>query len=164
MGYTDLKGSGHFTPGYGSCTMALEVEVDPETGKVKLLNSVAACDNGQVINPAMMEGQMEGGALSHYGQAFFEESLVDEKGRPINADFVSYFMPTAMEIPNFKLESIINFNPYGPFGAKGGGESFTTSAVAAAANAISNAIGVRMVNLPVTPDKILKALEKSRKK
>lgn len=162
---TDLKSAGgHFTPGQGASTICLEVEVDPETGMVKMLNSVAVTDNGQPINPLTLEGQMEGTGLAHYAQGLFEECVVDSEGQPLNADFLNYSIPTAMEIPSFKMESIIGANPYGPFGAKGGGESIATAALAAAANAVSDAIGVRMVDLPITPDKILKAIKEKKQK
>lgn len=163
-GHTDLKSDGgHFTPGEGASTVVLEVEVDPDTGMIKMLNSVAVTDNGQPINPLTLEGQMEGTGLAHYSQAFYEECIVDNVGQPLNADYLDYFMPTSMESPSFKMQSIIGENPYGPFGAKGGGESIASAALAAGANAISDAIGVRMVDLPITPDKILKALKEKKK-
>lgn len=154
------KVEGGMTPGAGSLTLAVEVEVDPETGKVKILNSVAVCDNGQPINPMMLEGQMEGGNLFQFGLAFSENCLTDEKGVPLTHDFLNYKIARATEAPHASLHSIITQNVFGPFGAKGGGESFCTAALAAAVNAVSDAIGVRMTDLPMTPDKVLKALEK----
>ncbi len=163
-GHTDLQSDGgHFTPGEGASTVSLEVEVDPETGMVKMLDSRAVTDNGQPINPLMLEGQMEGTGLAHYAQAFYEQCIVDSAGQPLNADFCDYFIPTAMEIPSFAMKSIVGENPYGPFGAKGGGESIASAAMATAANAVSAAIGVRMTDLPITPDKVLKAIQDKKK-
>jgi len=139
--------------------MAVEVEVDPETGKVRILNLWAAHDNGQPINPALLAGQIEGGTTAHMGQGLFEECLTDEKGRPINPYFLDYKMPTALDAPHFHTQPLIIHNPYGPFGAKGGGESVSSSGLAALANAVADAIGVRIPDLPLTPQKILNAIK-----
>ncbi|MBI2917103.1 MAG: molybdopterin-dependent oxidoreductase [Chloroflexi bacterium] len=152
----------HFTPGRGSMAMAVEVEVNPETGKVKILKLWAAHDNGQPINPALLAGQIQGGTMAHMGQGIFEECLADEHGRPINPDFFDYKMPTALDAPHFESQPVITPNPHGPFGAKGGGESVSSSALAAIANAVTDAIGVRIPDLPLTPQKILKALNEKQ--
>jgi len=148
-----------WSPGRGSVTMAVEVEVDPQTGKVKILKLTAAHDNGQPINPALLAGQIEGGTMAHMGQGIFEECLTDEHGRPVNPDFFDYKMPTALDAPHFANHPIIADNPYGPFGAKGGGESVSSSALGAIANAVTDAIGVRIMDLPITPQKVLKAIK-----
>ncbi|MBI2917988.1 MAG: molybdopterin-dependent oxidoreductase [Chloroflexi bacterium] len=149
----------HFTPGRGVVCMAVEVSVDPETGKVRILNLWGAHDNGQPVNPAMLGGQLEGGSLAHLAQGVFEECLTDEHGKPLNADFFDYKMPTALDAPHFSGQPVIVHNPYGPFGAKGGGEDLSSCALAAVTNAITDAIGVRVPDLPLTPQKVLKALK-----
>ncbi len=159
-GNVDWASAGeHFTPGRGAVCMAVEVSVDPETGKVRILDLWAAHDNGQPVNPAMLGGQLEGGSMSHLAQGVFEECLTDEHGKPVNPDFFDYKMPTALDAPHFTGEPVVVQNPYGPFGAKGGGEDLSSCALAAVANAITDAIGVRIPDLPLTPQKVLKALK-----
>jgi len=148
-----------FTPSFSFVAQAVELEVDPETGKVKLLNSVAADDCGQPINPLLVEGQMDGGSVHMIGQALHEISLYDEKGQALTSSMRSYKLPTALDVPpltNFHMEVD---DPLGPFGAKGAGETCTTAIMAAIRNAIEDAVGVRLTEPPFTPEKIFKALK-----
>jgi CO/xanthine dehydrogenase Mo-binding subunit len=140
-------------------SQAVEVEVDPETGRVTVLNSVAADELGQPINPVELAGQLEGGTVAGIGQALYEEVLWDEKGRPLNPNFLDYKMPTPLDAPTQEVHHLINPSEVGPFGAKGGGEMSTSVGLGAVANAISNATGVYFHELPITPQKILKALK-----
>jgi len=157
------KGYGtNITASFSFMANAVEVEVDPETGRVKLINSVAAEDCGQPINPLLVEGQQDGGIAQMTGEALFEESLFDEKGKPLNSSFRDYKMPTAMDLPKLTNDHILAPDNVGPFGAKGAGETSTCSTLAAISNAISDATGVRISDLPMTPEKILKAVKQKK--
>ncbi len=151
--------AGYFTPSYSFVAQAVEVEVDRETGKVKVLQSVTGDDSGQPINPLLVDGQIEGGAVHMIGQGLFEESLWDEKGHPLNPSFMDYKMPTAMDSPKFTNYHIITNDPSGPFGAKGAGETSTTTMMSAMTNAIYDAVGVRLTETPLTAEKIYMALK-----
>lgn len=140
----------------------VEVEVDTETGQVKVLHVVFAHDIGKVINPAGAEGQVEGGFQQGMGYALMENILFDqETGACLTSDFLDYKMPTAVEM-QFPIESIFieSDEPTGPFGAKSLSEPCVTVPAPAIANAIYNAIGVRIRELPITPEKILAGLGK----
>ena len=154
---------------YGNCSQsyvftaqAAEVEVDPETGQVKVLDYVAATDLGKIINPMAAEGQVHGGVATELGYALMEELLIGE-GRVLNPDFKDYKFPTALDIPNTKAIFVETSDPNCAYGAKGGGAFVGMGVNPAIANAIYNAVGVRIKDLPITPMKILKALEEQRK-
>ncbi len=138
----------------------VEVEVDTETGEVKVLRAVFAHDIGRVINPAGAEGQVEGGFQQGMGYALMEDLAFDEhSGACLAADFLSYKMPTAMEMPREIKSIFVESNePTGPFGAKSLAEPCVIVPAPAIANAVYNAIGVRIRHLPITPEKVLKAL------
>lgn len=154
-------------PGTGFCTsypfgcQVAEVEVDPKTGKVKVLSIVAAYDCGYPLNVNNVEGQIEGGVGMACGYGLTENLRTDE-GRVLVGDFVDYFMLRAPDMPKIKPIIVITNDPYGPFGAKGIGEAVTVPTAPAIANAIYNAVGVRIRELPLTPEKILKALKEKR--
>ena len=138
----------------------VEVEVDTETGEVKVLRVVYAHDIGRVINPNAAEGQVEGGFQQGMGYALTENLVFDpETGACLAGDFLDYKIPTAVEMPR-SIESIFieSDEPTGPFGAKSLSEMCLIVPAPAIANAIYNAIGVRIRDLPITPEKILKAL------
>lgn len=140
----------------------VEVEVDTETGEVKVLRCVYAHDLGKVINPNAAEGQVEGGIQQGIGYALMENLVFDEDtGACLSSDFLDYKMPTAVEMPR-EIESIfIETNePTGPFGAKSLSEQCVTVPAAAIGAAVYNAIGVRIKELPITPEKVLRALGK----
>jgi xanthine dehydrogenase molybdenum-binding subunit len=139
----------------------VEVEVDTETGEVKVLRVVFAHDIGKVINPAGAEGQVEGGFQQGMGYALMENLMFDPTtGACLTADFLDYKMPTAMEMPpDIKSVFIESSEPSGPFGAKSLAEPCVIVPAPAIANAIYNAIGVRIRDLPITPEKILAALD-----
>ncbi len=140
----------------------VEVEVDTETGEVSVLRAVLAHDLGRVINPQAAEGQVEGGLQQGMGYALMENLQFDpETGACLSADFLDYKMPTAVEMPA-KIESIFieSDEPTGPFGAKSLSEPCVIVPAPAIANAIYNAVGVRVRELPITPEKILKGLGK----
>jgi CO/xanthine dehydrogenase Mo-binding subunit len=154
----------NLTPSYSFVAQAVEVEVDPETGKVKVLNSITGDDSGRPMNELLVDGQIEGGAVHMIGQGLFEQSLWDEKGRPLNPSFMDYKMPTAMDSPKFTNYHIITDDPRGPFGAKGAGETATTTMMAAITNAVYDAVGVRITEPPITAEKVYMALKQKKGK
>jgi len=151
-------GKGNLAHGLDFIATAMEIEVDRETGQVTLVKAVHGDDAGQPINPAMLEGQANGGSAHMTGHALYEESLYDEKGHALNHSWRDYKQPTALDVPEYSVEHIHTHDPYGPFGAKGAGEASSCSTLAAVANGVSDAIGVRIKDLPITPEKILEAL------
>jgi 4-hydroxybenzoyl-CoA reductase alpha subunit len=158
----DLKsGYGNYCPTYSFGVHVAEVEVDAETGKVKVLNMVAVHDVGRAINPLLIEGQIEGGIAMGIGYALLEK-LQWENGKTLNPNFCTYKIVNSTEVPSIHTFLIETIDPYGPFGAKGIGEPATIPTAPAIANAIYNAIGVRIKDLPITPDKILKALKEKQ--
>jgi len=140
-----------------ACHVA-EVEVDPETGRVEVLRYVAVQDCGIAINPPVAGGQVQGGAVQGIGMALSEALRYDESGQPVSAGFLDYKMPSALDVPD--IETVLVEKPAvdGPFGAKGIGEPPVVPPPATIANAIHNAIGVRITSLPITPEKIRAAL------
>ncbi|OGP77214.1 MAG: hypothetical protein A2V86_00705 [Deltaproteobacteria bacterium RBG_16_49_23] len=154
---TLLKEDGNFSPAYSFMTQAAEVEVDTQTGKIKVLKMVASHDCGRAINPMLVEGQLEGSVVGGMGQALYED-VITEKGQVLNPSFLDYGIPTAMEVPSITSVEVETDDPEGPFGAKESGEGTQLAPAPAIINAIYDAIGVRFKSLPVTPDKVLEAL------
>lgn len=138
-------------------THVADVSVDPETGQVRLLGYLAAQDVGVALNPANVEGQIEGGVVSSVGFALTEHLVLDQ-GRPLNISLLDYKMPTALDVPAIGSSLIEERSATGPYGAKGVGEPPVIPVAAAIANAIENAVGVRIRDLPITPEKIRRAL------
>ncbi len=138
-----------------------DVEVDTETGQVNVLKLVAGHDSGRIVNPEVCENQVYGGALMSFGYALMEEVAFDPAtGKALNPALTDYWMPGALDTPPMEVIFSDNIDPLGPFGAKGIGESPAICPHTAIASAIYNAIGVRISQLPITPDKVLKALGK----
>jgi aerobic carbon-monoxide dehydrogenase large subunit len=132
------------------------VEVDRETGEIKILDYLVTEDIGRKINPMIVEGQMAGGLAQGIGGAILEEFVYAEDGQPLATSFMDYLMPTAMEMPKARLISTEDFpSPLNPLGVKGAGEGGITAAGAALANAVSNALGVEVTKLPLKPDYLL---------
>ena len=140
----------------------VEVEVDTDTGKVRLLRSIQAIDLGTAINPRICRGQATGGSVMAIGYALMEELLMDERGKILNPNFRGYRIPTAADVPPLEVFLVEAADPYGPFGAKGVGEITTNCMAPAIANAIAHATGVRLTQLPMTPERVWKALRDSR--
>ena len=138
---------------------AAEVEVDTKTGDVKLLKFVSAVDCGQAINPQLAEGQIEGAAVNGIAYALTEEYIFSKKGNLLNKSFKSYKIPTAADIPEMKTFIVESHEESGPFGAKSVGEIGINGPMPAIANAIFDAIGVRMHEAPFTPEKVFKAMK-----
>jgi CO/xanthine dehydrogenase Mo-binding subunit len=139
-------------PGFGA--HICDVEVDPETGHVAILRYTAAQDVGRAIHPAYVEGQIQGGVAQGIGWALNEEYVFDRLGRMENAGFLDYRVPVASDLPMIEPIIIEVANPRHPFGAKGVGEVPIVPPLAAVANAVRRAIGVRMTDLPLSPPKI----------
>ncbi len=159
---TLFKESGNFAPNYSFMTQAAEVEVDLQTGRVRLLKMVTAHDCGRPINPMLVEGQLEGSVVGGMGQALYEDVIV-EKGQVMNPSFLDYGFPTFLEMPQIEAIEVVTDDPIGPFGAKEAGEGTQLSPAPAIVNAIYDAIGVDFMELPITPEKVLAALEEKRK-
>jgi CO/xanthine dehydrogenase Mo-binding subunit len=151
----EFKGNLSMTYAYG--THGVEVEVDKETGKVKILKYVAAHDVGRAINPMLLEGQIYGAAAMGAGYALTER-LILEKGEVMNANFRDYKILTAKDVIPVEPVIVETVDQDGPYGAKGIGEPGCVPTAPAIANAIYDAVGVRMKDLPITPEKIVKAL------
>lgn len=141
---------------------ACEVEVDTETGVVKVLNYYAVHDVGVAINPSIVEGQIEGGVAQGLGYALREEMSYDAKGIPYNSGFHTYMLPTAEDLPPIHAIIVDAEDPLGPYGAKGVGECPVVPVAAAVASAVEDAIGVRLHELPMTPPRVLEALRSKK--
>lgn len=136
-----------------------EVEVDPETGEIRLLKYISASDVGKAINPLQCEGQDEGGAVFGIGHTLYEE-MVYEDGQPLNPNLIDYRVPSFRHLPQ-EFESLLieNANGPGPFGSKGMGEGGILPVASAIGNAVARAAGVRFYDLPLTPPKVWRALQ-----
>jgi CO/xanthine dehydrogenase Mo-binding subunit len=141
-------------------TQIADVEVDIETGRIKVLRIVAAHDAGTIINPECAKGQIVGGVVQGLGATLCEEMHVNN-GVITNPTLVDYKLPTTMDIPEIVTGFVNTYHDEGPFGAKGLSEPALAPTSAAVANAIFNAIGTRITSLPITPEKILDALNQT---
>jgi carbon-monoxide dehydrogenase large subunit len=160
----DANGYGNFAANYTCSATIAFVEVDPATGKIRILDWSTAEDAGRTLHPDMLLGQVQGGIAQGIGYALGEDMLFDASGTMLNPSMVDYQVPTAPEIPlvEGKLHTIESGDPAHPLGNKGIGESGVTPAAAAIANAVYDAIGVPVTSLPLTPEKVLDALDRAR--
>jgi len=142
---------------YVYATQIAEVEVDDETGEVEVLRIVAVHDCGTPINPMLVEGQIQGGISMGVGFALQEEILFKD-GVQINPNLTNYIMPTSLDMPDVEVELVDNYDPTGPFGAKGAGEPTAVPTAACIMNAIYDAVGVRIESLPATAEKVMTAI------
>ena len=140
-----------------------EVEVDTETGVLKVLKFVAAHDIGRAINPQTVEGQLEGGIVQGLGFALTEDFVIDKEGTVQSNSFASYKLPGFAEVPEIVTILVEDPAPFGPFGAKGVGEPGLVNVAPALANALYDAVGIRINTLPITPEKIWSALQEKNK-
>jgi CO/xanthine dehydrogenase Mo-binding subunit len=139
------------------CAQAAQVEVDPETGKMKINRLVTAHDVGTIINPNTHQGQIDGGVIMGLGQALMEELFIDG-GKVINANLGDYKLPTAADVAELKTVLVHSNGGLAPFEAKAIGEFANNSAPAAIANAVADAVGARLFELPITAEKIYRIL------
>ena len=150
-------GQGDVFPDFTFGAQAVEVAVDTETGEITLLKSVACHDVGRAINPAAVEGQIQGASTQGLGYALLEDFVV-RAGRTLTPSLSEYLIPTACDFPETQVIILESGSGVGPFGAKCIGEPALTPAAPAVANAVADALGVRIYDLPITPEKVLRAL------
>jgi 4-hydroxybenzoyl-CoA reductase subunit alpha len=150
------------SPSYSYSAQVAEVTVDPETCQVRVERIVAAHDCGRALNPLTVRGQIEGSVYMGMGQAL-EEEMVWRDGRLMNPSLLEYRIPSTLETPEIESVIVESYDPEGPFGAKEAGEGSLAATLPAIANAIYDAIGVRINSLPITPEKILAALRERAK-
>ena len=134
------------------------MEVDPETGKTEILRYTAFQDAGKAIHPSYVEGQIQGGVVQGIGWALNEEYVFNDRGEMLNSSFLDYRMPTSLDLPMIDAVIVEVPNPGHPFGLRGVGEVSIVPPMAAVANAIYRATGVRMRRLPMSPGKVVEAL------
>jgi carbon-monoxide dehydrogenase large subunit len=165
-----LEHTAYFTPDqstYSNGTHVAEIEVDIETGGVEILRYVVMHDCGHVINPMVVEGQVQGGVAHGVGNALFEKMLYDDNAQPLNMNFGEYLLPGSTDVPSVELHHMETPSPLNPIGVKGAGEGGTIPALAAIVAAIDNALqpfGVKIQEVPVAPSHIVELIRKSEVK
>ncbi len=150
---------------YSYIANAVEVAVNVETGEIKILKNATAADVGKAINPMIVEGQIEGGDVMGFGSALFEEIVFNDKGTVVNNNFTDYRIPSSLDVPirkNNKSFIVEAPEPEGPFGAKGVGELPLVGIAPAIANAVYNAVGARIKDLPLSKERVLEGIKKKR--
>lgn len=147
----------HLSPPFAATFV--EVEVDTETGEIKLIEGLSAHDIGKAIHPPSVEGQLEGGFQQGAGMAMMEEMKYDDKGLCLNSNFTDYKMLGPSDMPKMKIILVEEPDPRGPYGAKSCGEGGCVTPTGAVANAVFNAIGIQIVEGPITPEKVLAAIK-----
>ena len=167
--YTPPKLGGSFkgaavgtSPAYSFSAQVIEVQIDEETGEINLKDVWDVHDSGMVINPALAEGQVHGGLYMGIGEAIWEEVRFDEKGRILNPNLSEYRMPTALDIPMFNSLMVESSDPAGPWGVKEVGEGASVPTEGCVANAILDATGVLIDSLPLTYEKVWRALREKK--
>ena len=141
-----------------------DVAVDPETGKATVERFTCIQDVGKAIHPSYVEGQMQGGSVQGIGWALNEEYFFDDKGQMLNSSYLDYRVPTMLDLPKLDTILVQHPNPDHPFGVRGVAEISVVPPLGALANAIYDAVGVRMSDLPMAPHKIVKALQEKNGK
>jgi carbon-monoxide dehydrogenase large subunit len=164
-----LEASSFFEPPnctYPFGTHIVAVEIDRDTGEVKIVKYIAVDDCGPQVNPLLVEGQVQGGIAHSLGQCLFERCVYDENGQLLTGEFMDYAMPRAKDIPDYLLGHTVTPSPSNPMGIKGVGEAGTIGATPAIANAVCDALaplGIRHIDLPFTPEKVWRAMNSARK-
>jgi len=156
--------SDHASAFYMYATQAAEVAVDEDSGRVRVLRMSAAHDVGKAINPLNCVAQIEGGVVMGIGSALHEEMVVDATGKVRNPSFLDYHLATSLDIPELISIVVECAEPEGPYGAKGLGEPGLAPTPAAIGNAVADAIGVRIYDLPLKPENVYWAMQKHKKK
>ena len=147
-------------PSFG--THVVDVDVDRETGRVEILRYTAVQDAGKAVHPGYVEGQMQGGAVQGIGWALNEEYVYDENGRLENPGFLDYRIPVCSDVPMIDTVIVEVPNPTHPYGVRGVGETPIIPPMAAIANAVEGALGIRFTELPMSPPRVLKAVDEAR--
>jgi carbon-monoxide dehydrogenase large subunit len=150
---------------YANGVHVATVEVNVETGVVKVLNYVVVHDCGRVINPMVVDGQVRGGVAQGLGNALYEEMIYDETGQPMTTSYMDYPMPGAMEVPRIAVGHIQTLSPLNPEGIKGAGEGGTMPVPALIGNAIDDALaplGIVVDRIPITPTRLLEKIQTAR--
>jgi carbon-monoxide dehydrogenase large subunit len=147
---------------YPAGTHICEVEIDPETGVTEITKFTAVDDFGNIINPMIVEGQVHGGIAQGIGQAMLEQCVYDESGQLQTGSYMDYCMPRADDLPNFTVGLTTTVCTHNPVGAKGCGEAGAIGSPPAIINAITDAVGVRDISMPATPEKIWRAIQEQR--
>ena len=159
-----LEHTAYFTPpqaSYCSGTHVAEVEVDPMTGAVTIHHYAVAHDSGNIINPMIVDGQIQGGVAHGIGNALLELMIYDENAQPLTTTFADYLLPMATDVPNCQIAHVESPSPLNPLGVKGAGEGGTIPAAAAIVSAVENALsefGVHFAETPLMPQRIVQAL------
>ena len=150
----------HYTVGAAGCVL----EVDRETGRMRIRKAALAVDVGKAINPTLIEGQITGGLVQGLATVLYEDMRFDDGGKMMNPTFTDYKIPTSLDTPDEVIPIIVEVpQPDGPFGARGVGEHTMIAAAPVIANAVHDALGVRITSMPITQEKIaMSYLEKSR--
>jgi len=159
-----ISGRANVNPGGAGpafCANIVDVEVDPDTGKVDVLRFTVVQDVGKAIHPSYVEGQVQGASVQGIGWALNEEYFFGDDGQMMNSSFLDYRMPTSLDLPMIDTVLVEVANPGHPFGVRGVGEVSLVPPMAAVANAINNALGIRMTSMPMSPGRILEALEEN---
>ena len=162
-----LEHTAYFTPtqaAYCSGTHVVEVAVDVGTGAVKILNYSVGHDCGNVINPMIVDGQVQGGVAHGIGNALLEWMQYDENAQPLTTSFADYLLPMATDVPTCAISHVETANPLNPLGVKGAGEGGTIPAAAAIIAAIEDALSrfnVHYAETPLTPERIVQALREA---
>jgi 4-hydroxybenzoyl-CoA reductase subunit alpha len=160
---TMTHGKGNHSPAYAFCAQAVEVEVDTETGQVRVVDTTVGSDSGVVLNPLVVEGQVDGCIYMGLGQTLTEELIYDEQGKLLTPNFSDYKLPRSIDMPQMHLIPVETFEPNTPYGAKEGSEAPQVTTYPAIVSAVYDAIGVWIRDLPITPGKVLQALKEKEK-
>jgi 4-hydroxybenzoyl-CoA reductase subunit alpha len=152
------------SPAFGCSAQISEVSVDLETGEITVDNITGAHDCGFAINITQVEGQMQGSMMMGMGEALMEQVIYDTKGRIVNANLAEYKIPTALDMPNLDTVIVESNEPNGPYGAKEVGEGAIMPVIPSILNAVYDATGVRIDELPVTPERLIAAMNLARDK
>ncbi|MEW6265329.1 MAG: xanthine dehydrogenase family protein molybdopterin-binding subunit [Thermodesulfobacteriota bacterium] len=155
---TGFPWASHPFPNFVHGAQIAVVDVDVETGEITVVKMISVHDVGRAVNPMGLRGQLIGGLCQGLGYALMENLVYDEKGRPLTLDFTDYKIPRTTDIPVYDVDWVETDDPVGPFGAKGVGEPAFVPTAAAIANAVYDAIGVRLTEIPLTAEKVLRAL------
>ncbi|MDX8449081.1 xanthine dehydrogenase family protein molybdopterin-binding subunit [Mesorhizobium captivum] len=158
-GHSELVADG---AGVSFATHICDIEVDPDTGSTRVLRYTVVQDAGKAVHPTYVEGQYQGGAAQGIGWALNEEYIYGKDGRLQNPGFLDYRIPVCSDLPMIDTQILEIPNPNHPYGVRGVGETSIVPPLAAIANAVSNAVGVRMTHIPMSPPRILAALEAER--